>query len=95
MSIFFCILDFSHFGQIGAHCHILVIIAIFGAQNREIKIQEYTPLCQKKGETGHTVVRHTHTGVVSENMHTLGAKLRKLPRQAKICTPPGGDACRV
>ena len=31
------------------------------------------------------------TGVVSENMHTLGAKLRKLPRQAKICTPPGGE----
>ena len=32
-----------------------------------------------------------HTGVVSENMQGLGAKLRKLPRQAKICTPPGGE----
>ena len=25
----------------------------------------------------------------------MGAKLRKLPRQAKICTPPGGDARAV
>ena len=32
-----------------------------------------------------------HTGVVSENMQGLGAKLRKLPGQAKICTPPGGE----
>ena len=31
------------------------------------------------------------TGVVSENMQGLGAKLRKLPGQAKICTPPGGE----
>ena len=31
-----------------------------------------------------------HTGVVCENMHAFGANLRKLPRQAKICTPPGG-----
>ena len=37
----------------------------------------------------------SHTGIVCENMQGLGAKLRKLPRQAKICTPPGGDACRV
>ena len=33
----------------------------------------------------------SHTGVVCENMQGLGAKLRKLPRQAKICTPPGGE----
>ena len=32
-----------------------------------------------------------HTGVVSENMQGLGAKLRKLPGQAKICTPLGGE----
>ena len=31
-----------------------------------------------------------HTGIVCENMHALGANLRKLPGQAKICTPPGG-----
>ena len=31
------------------------------------------------------------TGVVSENMQGLGAKLRKLASQAKICTPPGGE----
>ena len=31
------------------------------------------------------------TGVVCENMQGLGAKLRKLPGQAKICTPPGGE----
>ena len=37
----------------------------------------------------------SHTGIVCENMQGLGAKLRKLPRQAKICTPPGGDACPV
>ena len=35
--------------------------------------------------------RTSHTGIVCENMQGLGAKLRKLPRQAKICTPPGGD----
>ena len=29
--------------------------------------------------------------VVSENMQGLGAKLRKLASQAKICTPPGGE----
>ena len=35
-----------------------------------------------------------HTGIVCENMHALGANLRKLPGQAKICTPPGGcDGC--
>ena len=33
----------------------------------------------------------SYTGVVSENMQGLGAKLRKLPGQAKICTPPGGE----
>ena len=27
---------------------------------------------------------------VCENMHALGANLRKLASQAKICTPPGG-----
>ena len=31
-----------------------------------------------------------HTGIVCENMHAIGANLRKLPGQAKICTPPGG-----
>ena len=47
----------------------------------------------RRGEHGR---RHTHTGIVCENMQGLGAKLRKLPGQAKICTPPGaGDACRV
>ena len=35
-----------------------------------------------------------HTGIVCENMHALGANLRKLPRQAKICTPPGGQSPR-
>ena len=33
----------------------------------------------------------SHTGIVCENMQGLGAKLRKLPGQAKICTPPGGE----
>ena len=33
----------------------------------------------------------SHTGIVCENMQGLGARLRKLPRQAKICTPPGGE----
>ena len=33
----------------------------------------------------------SHTGMVCENMQGFGAKLRKLPGQAKICTPPGGD----
>ena len=33
----------------------------------------------------------SRTGVVSENMQGLGAKLRKLAGQAKICTPPGGE----
>ena len=33
----------------------------------------------------------SRTGVVSENMQGLGAKLRKLASQAKICTPPGGE----
>ena len=40
-------------------------------------------------------VHARHTGIVCENMQDLGAKLRKLPGQAKICTPPGGDACVV
>ena len=31
------------------------------------------------------------TGVVCENMQGLGAKLRKLAGQAKICTPLGGE----
>ena len=31
------------------------------------------------------------TGVLCENMQGLGARLRKLPGQAKICTPPGGE----
>ena len=31
----------------------------------------------------------SRTGIVCENMQGLGAKLRKLRRQAKICTPPG------
>ena len=35
--------------------------------------------------------RGARTGVVSENMQGLGAKLRKLAGQAKICTPPGGE----
>ena len=35
-----------------------------------------------------------HTGIVCENMQALGANLRKLPRQAKICTPPGGQSPR-
>ena len=35
-----------------------------------------------------------HTGIVCENMHALGANLRKLPGQAKICTPPGGAVGR-
>ena len=33
----------------------------------------------------------SRTGVVSENMQGLGAKLRKLAGQAKICTPLGGE----
>ena len=35
-------------------------------------------------------VTRVHTGIVCENMHALGANLRKLAGQAKICTPPGG-----
>ena len=30
---------------------------------------------------------HHHTGIVCENMRALGANLRKLSGQAKICTP--------
>ena len=35
-------------------------------------------------------VTRVHTGIVCENMHALGANLRKLAGQAKICTPPDG-----
>ena len=45
----------------------------------------------KNKEANLSVSLAEHTGVVSENMQGLGAKLRKLASQAKICTQPGGE----
>ena len=42
-------------------------------------------------DAGGAIGKVPPTGVVSKNMQGLGAKLRKLPGQAKICTPPGGE----
>ena len=69
-----------------------------------LKVKQKTEICRStvtRGEAmpGKSIRGHTscgrlpsrhHTGVVCENMHAFGANLRKLPRQAKICTPPGG-----
>ena len=38
-----------------------------------------------------SLARAARTGVVCENMQGLGAKLRKLAGQAKICTPLAGE----
>ena len=40
----------------------------------------------KEGLTNCMAAAAKHTGIVCENMQGLGAKLRKLPWQAKICT---------
>ena len=37
----------------------------------------------RRGDDTHETAHSDHTGVVSENMHILGAKLRKLPGKRK------------